>query len=301
MKIKTLNKSKKKYKYSINKIVSKKCSRYVKNKRNIVPNTNNPKITNIPPFSKPKFQLSSIKEIYKQNITMEYLYKLLISNNNWNYIEYFIKSMGKSNKTIKKYGMCLTTKRITNNKIALQVVYGNLETLDTLDKSLFLRKKINCNLKDYNDINSKDIYKNCRKPPKSSSDEDFYTFYTGNTIVLPNIKKFNINDISHAFSFMRNVKTKQRKQFWNLVGSSIKLEMDNAKNKHNVRICIHIGPCHHQGTPIFHVKVGTNVAKCLVGNHIKSLTKQLCNKNGKVWSKNHDEDWLMDIITPQKM
>ena len=268
--------------------------------RKINPNLRITHKKSIPSFTKPKFQLSSIKEVYKQQLSINDLYKLLCSNKNWNYLEIFLKHLEKNNKIIKTYGMCFTTKNLKNNNLLFQVLYGNMGALETLDKSLLLRGKPNCSLKNYRDINSKKIYKYCRKGWVQKNNNDFYIYDIGTQVILPNIKKFNISQISDAYSFMKNIEAKKRHKFWNLVGNTLKKEID--KNKNKVGLTIHIGPCHQQGTPVFHVKIGTNVTKCLVGNHIKSLNKKNCtSKYGKVWNDNHEEEWLVDIIKPEKM
>ena len=252
---------------------------------------------NIGAFTKPTFQLSSIKESYKQNINYDDLINLLMSNTKWNYLENFLNFIEKKNETVKRYGMCFIIKKQQNKNLVFKILYGDLQAMETLDKSLLIRNKINCSLKDFESQNANEIFNKCRKPPPSGSDNDFYTFNTGNVIVLPNIKKFKINTISHAYSFIKNIKKNKRKNFWKLVGKSLKNELDNSKNK-DIKLCIHIGPCHQQGTSIFHIKIGNDVAKCLVGNHVKKLTKKMCSKN---WNKTHDEDWLMDVIKPQKI
>lgn len=246
---------------------------------------------------KPKFQLSSLKKSYRQNINYDDLINILTSNSKWNYLENFLTFIEKKSEAVKKYGMCFIIKKQPNKKLVFQLVHGKLSALESLDKSLIFRNKINCSLNDYQLENANEIYKKCRKPPSSNNNNDFYTFNTGNTIVLPNINNFKISDIAHAYSFIKNVKKNKRRHFWNLVGKSLNNELQNSKNK-NIKICIHIGPCHQQGTPIFHIKIGKDVAKCLVGNHVKKLTKKMCRKN---WNKTHNENWLMELIKPQKI
>ena len=250
----------------------------------------------IPALSKPKFQLSSVKESYRQNINYDDLIKMLLSENKWIQLENFLSYIEKKNEAVKRYGMCFIIKKQPTKNLVFQLVYGELSALESLDKSLSLRDKITCSLEDYEQRFADEIYKKCRKPPKSKNNDDFYLFTSASVIVLPNIKKFKIGDIAHVYSFIKNVTKNKRKKFWNLVGETLKNELENSKNK-DIKVCIHIGPCHQQGTSIFHIKIGNNVAKCLVGNHVKKLTKKFCKKN---WNKTHNDEWLMNI-KPQKI
>jgi hypothetical protein len=153
--------------------------------------------------NKPKFQLSSMKESYVQGINYDDLINMLTSNTKWMYIEEFLTFIAKKNKTVKKYGMCFIIKQQRSKYLVFQLVHGKLSALESLDKSLSLRNKINCNLDDYQSVNAGDIHKKCRRPPSSKDTNDFYTFNTGNTIVLPNINNFKINDIVHAYLFIK--------------------------------------------------------------------------------------------------
>lgn len=205
------------------------------------------------------FQIEGVSSMLKLATTLE---------NEFGFLHQFLKKQLAS----KPNGMCVVSSwSTTPDAFGLYVVHANL---DHDDSELRRRGALSCNLDAYHNTANMLLGKPCKKTFQSATGtwENIHPASLPGSAVMStgkgNYVIFPLDEQAYptVLDFIADATFLEKQNFWRNVSLAI---LTSLQTKKPFQLTIHVGPCYHQGNPVFHVKVGPTVGSCIAGEHFK--------------------------------